>query len=262
MNSDINTLRKAANRLFSNNDILTHNLYQKTLDETTLKKIFRKKAIRFHPDRHRSLGVHPEVLEEGFKQINEAYTDLMAAVSNRRFRVIPSAYRFQGKAHTFKNPKKSRLGKRGYKKPASVLKGFYYTGSIPFRKFRFAEYLFYSGKVKWSHLIDSIVWQRKIRPLIGDIAEDFGYLDKTRINYIQSVRKKGETFGKTALHLGFLSQKQLNVILGKQLSYKQPIGQYFLEKDILNIKEIEQLLRAHCFHNYKVGAGKKYKQNV
>lgn len=60
------------------------------------------------------------------------------------------------------------------------------------------------------------------------------------------------SFGERAIAQGFLSQSQLNLILLHQRSRQQPIGNYFIEQNILTGLTLRHQLRELDKHNKQV----------
>ncbi len=62
--------------------------------------------------------------------------------------------------------------------------------------------LFYSGLVSWKTYIKALIWQRRQRPLIGQIALHWGLLTLPDIRDILAARRLGEKFGESAVRQG------------------------------------------------------------
>jgi hypothetical protein len=124
---------------------------------------------------------------------------------------------------------------------------------LPRRKLRFAEFLYYSGRITWSALVEAISWQRAQRPTFGKIAVDFGFLAPEQVAFLLDRRRAaaalGTPFGEWAVREGSLTRFQLLVIVGQQARLQRPIGQYFVERGLLDADDIE-LVRARILrHN-------------
>jgi hypothetical protein len=124
--------------------------------------------------------------------------------------------------------------------------------SLPRRKLRLAEFLYYSGKVGWRDFVSAIAWQRAQRPAVGRIAMEFGFLDHRQVLEILERRRRLDAgrppFGEVAVREGFLSSFQLLALLGQQLRLQRPIGQYFVERGLVTEPEIDDA-RAVIFHH-------------
>ena len=129
---------------------------------------------------------------------------------------------------------------------------------LPRRRLRFAEYLYYSGRVRWSELVEAIAWQRGQRPPIGRIAVELGFLAHDDVGVILERRRlagaNGIPFGEWAIRLGYLTPFQVLAILGQQLRSQRPIGQYFVERGILGPDEVEEVRHRIVRHNVRFAA--------
>jgi hypothetical protein len=124
--------------------------------------------------------------------------------------------------------------------------------SLPRRKLRLAEFLYYSGRVGWRDFVSAIAWQRAQRPAVGRIAMDFGFLDHEDVLEILDRRRRHDPqrlpFGEVAIREGFLTPFQLLALLGQQLRLQRPIGQYFVERGLVTEPELDDA-RAVIFHH-------------
>ncbi|HEX9052140.1 MAG TPA: molecular chaperone DnaJ, partial [Anaeromyxobacter sp.] len=129
---------------------------------------------------------------------------------------------------------------------------------LPRRRLRFAEYLYYSGRVRWSELVEAIAWQRAQRPPIGRIAVQLRYLAHDDVGVILERRRlagaNATPFGEWAVRLGYLSAFQVLAMLGQQLRWQRPIGQYFVERGILEPGDVEDVRRRITRHNTRFRA--------
>jgi hypothetical protein len=124
---------------------------------------------------------------------------------------------------------------------------------LPRRRLRFAEYLYYSGRVRWSELVEAIAWQRAQRPPIGRIAVELGFLAHDDVGVILERRRlagaNATPFGEWAVRLGYLTPFQVLAILGQQLRWQRPIGQYFVERGLLGPDDLDEIRRRIARHN-------------
>ena len=106
---------------------------------------------------------------------------------------------------------------------------------------------------RWTELVEAIAWQRAQRPPIGRIAVDFGFLSPDDVGVILERRREaaanGVPFGEWAVRHGFLTSFQLLAVLGQQLRRQRPIGQFFVERGLLEPEEIDELRRRILRHN-------------
>jgi hypothetical protein len=102
-----------------------------------LKNAFRRRALELHPDRAAALGRDPGDLAEAFRALCAAY-DLLHGQAE-----------VQGGAPDPRRPARARQA------------------GLPPRPLRFAEYLYYSGRISWADLAEAIAWQRHQGRRIG-----------------------------------------------------------------------------------------------
>jgi hypothetical protein len=124
---------------------------------------------------------------------------------------------------------------------------------LPRRRLRFAEYLYYSGAVRWTELVEAIAWQRAQRPPIGRIAVDLGFLRHDDVGVILERRRLAAAnaipFGEWAVRIGYLTPFQVLVALGQQLRRQRPIGQFFVERGVLDPDDVDAVRQRVLRHN-------------
>jgi hypothetical protein len=127
--------------------------------------------------------------------------------------------------------------------------------ALPRRRLRFAEYLYYTGRVPWTAFVEAIAWQRAQRPPVGRIAVEWGFLEPEDVARILEERraKNASTvpFGEFAVRLGYLTSFQVLAVLGRQLRLQRRIGEFFVERGMLGAEEIDDLRRRISRHNAK-----------
>jgi hypothetical protein len=118
---------------------------------------------------------------------------------------------------------------------------------------RFAEFLYYSGRITWQQYIAAVAWQRGQRPSIGRLAVDLGLLGQHDITeLLDSRRREGaqsELLGQFAVRRGFLTRPQVLGLVGRQSRGLRRIGQYFVEQGLLTTAELEGAQLALFGHN-------------
>ena len=139
------------------------------LDPSGLKLAYRKKALETHPDRSRALGRTEEEMNSLFKEVSSAYEILAPVVS--------------GKASLKKRPKPSSPEPQH-----NSFKDHFYHGTIPERELKIGQFLYYSGRISWRTMVRAIVWQKRQRPLFGQIAMKWNLL--TAHDIITILKKK------------------------------------------------------------------------
>lgn len=125
--------------------------------------------------------------------------------------------------------------------------------AMPHRKLRFAEFLYYSGRVPWNAFVESIAWQRRQRPPIGRLAVEWGFLQPEDVGRIMEERRaRGAQqipFGEFAVRMGYLTPFQVLALLGRQQRMQRRIGEYFVEHGFVEASELEELRRRQDRHN-------------
>ncbi|MEL6545703.1 MAG: hypothetical protein AAFQ82_13810 [Myxococcota bacterium] len=199
------------------------------LEPEQLKHAHRRRAFQIHPDRAGYLGRSPKELEGELKALNEAY-DLLRDEARSRPRTRPA-------------PSSNAAGSRP-RRPSH-----HWRGRVPQRAIPFGEFLYYSHSISWASLVDALAWQKKQRPMLGQIARENGALDSFAISHVQRGRERHERFGEAAVRLGYLTPKELKSLLATQFSFQDRIGRYFVEQGCLSEDELGELSRAHREHN-------------
>ena len=121
---------------------------------------------------------------------------------------------------------------------------------LPLRSLQLGQYLYYRGFITYRALIDALVWQRQQRPVIGDIALHWRWLDSAAIERIIRTGGRGR-FGEKALHLDLLTPFQLKVLLYYQISRQERLGSYFVRRGIMTSNKLECLVRQLNEHNVR-----------
>lgn len=239
-----------------------------------LKATYRRRALETHPDRARSLGRPERDLAREFKAVADAYR-VLSSLSGRP---LPRGAPFRAPwppAHADVRPRArpARPRPRPAARPppppppaarAPAARASARSGAprvrvgvrpqdLPQRRLRFAEYLYYSGRVGWDDLVASIAWQRAQRPPVGRIAVDFGFIEPEDVaallDHRRAAGQAGMPLGEFAVRAGYLTSFQLLAVLGQQLRLQRPIGQFFVERGLLEAEDIEVVRRRILRHN-------------
>ncbi len=240
-------------------DININVSFLKYLQISGLKAAYRKKAFETHPDRAAALSEPALSLEERFKEVNNAYEQLSSFIEFPwKYSLDLYTSPFGGATGPLRKRKKypaSRENVHAYKgNPGTASRRtgeFFWQGNIPKQKLMLGRYLFYSGLISSRTLIDAIVWQKKLRPLVGSIATRWDWLAPDEIRAILSRRRPGEKFGECALRCGYISTYQLSLLLGRQRMLQPRIGNFFIDRKIINAVEMEVLVEKLRAHNWK-----------
>jgi hypothetical protein len=135
-----------------------------------LRRAFRRRALELHPDRAASLGREPADLTEEFRALCSAYELLVAAATERG----PA----EGAAEP---PPRARR-----------------EGGLPPRPLRFAEYLYYSGRISWAELAEAIAWQRRAGRRIGHWFVERGLILAAEVRGVREALDRHNSRGRPA----------------------------------------------------------------
>ncbi len=133
----------------------------------------------------------------------------------------------------------------------------YFHGTVPFRILEIGRFLYCSGQISFGDLIEALAWQRKQRPIIGDVAQRWGWLVETSIERIIASRDVPGRFGEKAIRLGLLSDGQVKALLLYQRTQQELLGRYFVMKKLLKAEQLERLVNKLNEHNAAVLASGK-----
>lgn len=239
--------------------------FLESLEMAVLKSAFRRAALVTHPDLFSGQGQaiqkrHAEL----FIGASNAYRRLTLYLAQKRS--VPGASpRPQARDHA-PQPPKSRPSPPGSSWPGSgghqgadpkyafgarPFAGgrIYDPNCVPAWPLRTGEYLYYSKIVSWKLLISAIVWQRRQRQRIGEIAQRWGWLSEDMILKVVAQRLLGERLGEVLLRHEWLTPFQLNTLLHHQRKSQRPIGRYFVELGLLSAADLERVLEDLAEHN-------------
>lgn len=218
--------------------------YLKYLRPAGLKSAYRKIALETHPDRARALGKRPSELNARFTEVSLAYRKLNAAINGDGIMLADPPPDYQAPERPSAQPKKK---KQRRKNP-----DHFFRGTPPQRHLLFGQFLFYSGIVSWKTYIRALLWQRRQRPLLGQIAMECGLLTLQDIRAILAARQLGEKFGESAVRQGYLKAYNLLALLGKQRRLQARFGEYFLQNGWFTKEQVDAFYKLQQRHNRKV----------
>lgn len=218
--------------------------FLKYLQPDGLRSAFRRKALETHPDLSNAFQKEKRHMNDLFIEVTSAYHKLRPLVGGKAPFLIQNDATESAPHH-----KKRAQKKHDFSRPIN-------TKSIPKRKLLIGQFLYYSGLISWQSLIDAIVWQRKHRPRIGEIALKWNMLSDRDVQEILQWKGMKEKFGERALLMGYLNRFQLMALLGKQRNLKYPIGEYFVRQNILHSELVEIMVQKHRLHNKRMATGK------
>lgn len=252
MKIDKYLLKEACSIIFGS-EILNKDCH---IDSVNLKHAFRKVIKQSHPDMANLLGINEKNLEIKFRQVQKAYDVLQTALKEHNKIIIKNPIHTENNTSYYKTTKndhqsnyKNKNNKRTNYNDVLNKKSFYYDAEIPKRKLRFAEYLFYSKRINWNILINSIVWQYQNRPRFGEIARELGYINTDSLLTILKNSNNDEKIGDAGIRLNVIDNFQRYVILGKQRQYNCMIGQFFTENNIFTEKELIEFISEQDSYN-------------
>ncbi len=237
-----------------------HNPDVLNLTVQDLKKNYYKRAKELHPDTASQNGISESLLTERFKRLSESYNFLLDYWQNRDFSSLLKEDQYKNQYRT--KPRQKQRAKKTTQATRDFQKGEerktayqyqqerqknespkrFYTGPMPKTEMRFAQFLYYSKKIDWNTFVQALSWQWKNRPRLGEIAAKKGCLEQSDIITILRHSFPGELFGKAAIRLGFLSERELFLLLGHQKLLNKPIGLFFIEQCSFPQSEIEKQL--------------------
>jgi len=213
--------------------------FLKYLQPEGLKSAYRKKAFETHPDCSNAFQKEERYINDPFIEATLAYKKLLPLVGGN------TPFQLEGRPKKSGYYQKTTQRKKDFSQPA-------YSRSIPNRKLLIGQFLYYSGLISWQTLVDAIVWQRRQRPRIGEIALEWRMLTDMDVKRILRWKGLNEKFGERAVLLGYISRFELMALLGKQRTLKYPIGEYFVRHKILHTRDIEFMVERHRTHNEKI----------
>lgn len=203
-------------------------------DTAVLKTLYRKRVFDLHPDRAQTLGRDSHELAEELKRVNRAYAVLKPLACPRVLR----------------RDSVSNSDRPVGAKPASTHR---WSGALPKRRLPLGEYLYYSRRISWAALVDALAWQKRQRPMLGEIARRQGLLDHFQLTHVLRARARHERFGECAVRLGYVSDGELRSLLAAQFALQERIGQFFVQNGDLSQSELDELIDDHVGFSRRFG---------
>ncbi len=233
--------------------------FLKCLKAAGLKRAYRKRAFETHPDRATALAESPSSLTERFREVTLAYNQL------NTFLEYPWRYSHSGYAthwsHEHESVKKRqrtyeahdqrRTGSSAHRSRYQGMSEHLWQGGLPRKQLLLGRFLYYSGVISMTSLIEAIVWQKSKRPMVGKIAVRWDWLDQNDIRSIISMRRSGEKFCECALRCGYISSYQRTILLARQRMLQPLIGSFFVDRSIITSHEMERIVEQFYTHNRK-----------
>lgn len=243
-----------------------------------LKAVYRRRALETHPDRARAVGRSEAELAREFERVSRAYRVLAAWSRPPPSRARPVAPRYAAgqvprgpsrptaahagsaatRASSDADARSAAEASPAHASAAAPAAGPQGT-TLPSRKLRLAEYLYYSGRIPWAALTDAVAWQRRQRPAIGRLAVAAGYLTAEQVARLLDRRRlageQGVPLGEYAVRHGALTPFQRLALLGRQARLQRRIGEFFVEQGLVAREELDELRRKIAWHNARQGSG-------
>ncbi len=228
-----------------------------------VKSAYRKLAKETHPDRvDRSDCRLQKRQTDRFRDVTSAY-DLLCNFLKQRNTSQPlrkRSARGWSAPQPPPSPPETKPKKQSTSSPprdqgpkaSSTEPGRYFQGNIPFRKIEIGSYLYYLQHISYRDLIESLVWQRTLRPKLGDIACRWGWLAPGDIQSIHNKRGTYRRFGDKAVELGLLNNRQVQTLLWFQRNQQTKLGQFFIERGLLTREQINQAVEELRMHNLRI----------
>jgi hypothetical protein len=223
------------------------------IDRSIIKKAFRRRAHELHPDKALAVGLPEQALARRFHELKGAYDFLEKLLGAANAAIVLEAPDLRSAAPPPPRP---------VSWPAERRRGIRHLGTIPKRRLRFAQYLYYAGVIDWDMMVAAMRWQRRTRPLVGDIARQMNFLSPEDVAEILRRRLADERFGEAALRLRRLDHLSLFAVLGRQSRFHRPIGRFFVEHDVLSPRDLRDLLDRHWLHNLECAAAAMQARNA
>lgn len=242
----------ACKKIFGQNVNVSHD-FLKYLQPDGVKTAFRKKAFETHPDRAALMDSLTATLHAEFIDVRRAYETLLFFLETKN-NIHPQDNPFYCKKsqgfYDERNVYRKNKSKQHRQHPKSAgVSDHFFRGNLPQGNLMLGQFLYYSGLISWKTLIQAICWQRRQRPLIGQIAVGWSLISDRDVMQILKSRNVDEKFGECALRQGYISSFQKLALVGKQRQLQRPIGEYFIETGILSPPEIIKMAQKQQCHN-------------
>lgn len=226
------------------------------IQQSDLKAAYRDAVRATHPDVNH--GVNSEVLTTKFRKVIAAYdllNDYLAArettrVSQERY----GAGANRAPASTTWPCQTVQRGKNRIRPAHEPLRKkdpthHFYDGLMPTIGLKTGLFLYYSKKISFENLTEALVWQRSMRPPIGELAVQWKWLHEYFVSVILSNVETSGQFGERAVKMGLLKESQVKMLLRQQSFMQKPLGHYFIKNKILTPQDIKESLAVMNVHN-------------
>jgi hypothetical protein len=203
-----NEIFAACRVLFGPDIHLTHE-FLAYLQASGARSAYRRRAKEVHPDL--VAGADELVRKEHsrlFRQLAEAFQLVTGFLESRIVLPHDSSAAAQsasrGQRTQSQQEQRKHEGRTGY-----------FRGGVPARPMQIGLYLYYRGTISYRELIEALLWQRKQRPSIGNIARRWGWLSTEDVYDILRGAQVGR-FGDRAVAMDLLTPFRVQTLLNFQ----------------------------------------------
>jgi hypothetical protein len=228
--------------------------FLRRLHQHSVKAAYRELAKKYHPDCSNQL-LDTTQMAEMFRKVNLAYQVLCSFLRERDQAAL---HRPQARASAASEARGPQPENRTFRprpqyarpvKPARTPSDVYYEGPLPTFPLRLGLFLYYQGAIPYAAVVQALIWQRKMRPPIGELCIAWGWLEPHFVSVIRSATEISGNFGERAVQLGLLTQSQVNVMVLQQRLMQAHTGRYFVGKGYLTENELIKYLREQVQFN-------------
>jgi len=228
-----------------------------SMQESEIKKAYRKKALLTHPDRFATRSTeYQKLCSQQFIEVNNAYETLITYLraKSRGFNFTRDTAEKNWSSNVCnKHPRQPYSSEDRFERSHHNFTRTFWQKDVPRRGLRFGEFLYYSGMIDWRVLTKALEWQSKHRPRLGEIAQKWRWVDEPQITRLIK-NGQGKLIGELMLIHNLINPFQLKVLLRQQDKIKKPIGQYFVQQRLMTEGEIQRILYRLRKHNLEFRA--------
>lgn len=229
------------------------------LKKPLIKKAFREKAFATHPDlaAHKNHGVINRQVTL-FRRVYESYKNLLGFLATREKELSFPPEKTTTGSGSENFARKTKAGGESADFPYAQGRnkngkktnlGSLYNGSLPDRELRIGHFLYYAGITNWMTIGQALIWQKRSRPRVGEIARDLNWLTDDEIKEIFWAQKTGQPYCQAALAMGHLNESQIEDIIRRQSEMQRLFGEFFIERGLLSPEELDKIIIMNQKHN-------------
>jgi hypothetical protein len=231
----------------------------------SVKRAFRQKALLLHPDRFSAAAPALQRRQtERFQAISGAYEALLAWLDQAgrsgvravgtpaRPPAPPSSPRPPAPppppppVNTWRGSPGPAPAASPVPPPTNRWQGpFTVPGAPPAGREGLGAYLHRRGLISHRTLLAALIWQRRGRPRIGELAVRWGWLTPAQVQAVLVARPLGGRFADRAVDLGLLTPFRARTLLRFQGSRQRRLGDYFVDHGVLAREQVERLAELH-----------------